>query len=163
MTKLSLSVILSFGAFLFLASLQVSLCWQQGFHAIKQNTFKRLSRGIIAPGIAISVAFTNPASLINFNVAPNVAVAADTASTSVFAGQYNDPNHPGCLRKITVKAGIVNIVGSDNIDGSNQWLIQAKEDAPGVMFVDFSPKGGPKDLLGTKFKLCERMIAMQHR
>ena len=27
-------------------------------------------------------------------------------------------------------------------------LIKAKEDFPGTIFVDFSPKGGPKDLLG---------------
>lgn len=27
-------------------------------------------------------------------------------------------------------------------------LIKAREDFPGTIFVDFSPKGGPKDLLG---------------
>ena len=73
-----------------------------------------------------------------------VAVAAE----SILAGQYDDPNHPGCLRKITVKDDVVTIIGSDNIDGSKQWVLKAKEDAPGVMFVDFSPKGGPPDLLG---------------
>lgn len=67
---------------------------------------------------------------------------------SVFEGQYNDPNHPGCLRKIVAKNNLVTIIGSDNIDGSNQWVIQAKEDFPGTIFVDFSSKGGPSDLLG---------------
>ena len=80
--------------------------------------------------------FTNPS--------PMVAVAAE----SVLSGQYDDPNHPGCLRKITVKYDIVTIIGSDNVDGSKQWVLKAKEDAPGVIFVDFSPKGGPSDLLG---------------
>jgi hypothetical protein len=47
-----------------------------------------------------------------------------------------------------VKDKLVTIVGSDNLDGSNQWVIKAKEDLPGTMFVDFSPKGGPSDLLG---------------
>ena len=47
-----------------------------------------------------------------------------------------------------MKDGIVSIIGSDNVDGSNQWIIKAKEDFPGTIFVDFSPKGGPSDLLG---------------
>lgn len=75
-------------------------------------------------------------------------VQAAYAADSVFVGSYNDPNHPGCLRKITAKGKEITIVGSDNIDGSNQWIIKAKEEYPGTIFVDFSPKGGPADLLG---------------
>ena len=78
----------------------------------------------------------------------NSYVAYAKTATSVFEGQYDDPNHPGCLRKITVKNNLVTIVGSDEVDGSNQWIIRAKEDFPGTIFVDFSPKGGPANLLG---------------
>lgn len=70
------------------------------------------------------------------------------AADSVFVGQYNDPNHPKCLRKITASGKDITIVGSDEIDGSKQWLLKATEDYPGTIFVDFSPKGGPPDLLG---------------
>ena len=45
------------------------------------------------------------------------------------------------MRKIVVKGKEVTIIGSDNPDGSNQFVIKAKEDYPGTIFVDFSPKG----------------------
>ena len=54
------------------------------------------------------------------------------ADESVFVGSYDDPNHPGCLRKITVKGKQVTIAGSDNIDGSKQWALKATEDYPGA-------------------------------
>lgn len=40
------------------------------------------------------------------------------------------------------------LLGSDNLDGSKPFTIMAKEDVPGAIFVDFSPKGGPPNLLG---------------
>ena len=70
------------------------------------------------------------------------------AAESVFVGNYNDPNHPGCLRKITVSGKDVTLIGSDELDGSSQWVLKATEDYPGTIFVDFSPKGGPENLLG---------------
>ena len=78
----------------------------------------------------------------------SIAVVNAKETKSVFEGQYNDPNHPGCLRKITSKGNIITIIGSDELDGSKQWVIQAKEDFPGTIFVDFTSKGGPPDLLG---------------
>ena len=51
-------------------------------------------------------------------------------------------------RKITNKGKIVTLTGSDNLDGSKPFIIMAKEDFPGTIFVDFSPKGGPPNLLG---------------
>lgn len=81
----------------------------------------------------------------HFSLSP---VQAAQAAESVFVGQYDDPNHPGCLRKITVKGKDVSILGSDEIDGSKQWSLRATEDYPGTIFVDFSPKGGPSNLLG---------------
>lgn len=72
---------------------------------------------------------------------------------SVFQGSYNDPNHPNCLRKVVVRGKDVTLVGSDSPDGMNQWVLKAKEDEPGKILVDFSPKGGPKNLLGEQFPL----------
>ena len=40
------------------------------------------------------------------------------------------------------------IEGSDQTDGSNKWTITAELVKPGQVTVDFSSKGGPKDLLG---------------
>ncbi len=102
------------------------------------------SKALAQAFIGTSLAFQGLNSIAPLNI--NVVYAAEAAS--VFEGKYNDPNHPGCLRKITVKDKNVKIIGSDNIDGSNQWTILAKEDLPGTIFVDFSPKGGPSNLLG---------------
>ena len=108
-------------------------------------TIPRLTSKVLAQAlVGSSIAFQGVSSIAPMNI--NIVHAAE--SVSVFEGKYNDPNHPGCLRKITVKDKNVKIIGSDNIDGSNQWIILAKEDLPGTMFVDFSPKGGPSNLLG---------------
>eukprot|EP00607_Mallomonas_marina_P008562 CAMPEP_0182418224 /NCGR_PEP_ID=MMETSP1167-20130531/2712_1 /TAXON_ID=2988 /ORGANISM="Mallomonas Sp, Strain CCMP3275" /LENGTH=161 /DNA_ID=CAMNT_0024592341 /DNA_START=117 /DNA_END=602 /DNA_ORIENTATION=+ len=100
-------------------------------------------------GSSAYLGFFSP--LIEFNMQQSVLVANAANpkdSKSVFEGLYNDPNHPGCFRKISVKGKDVTIIGSDELDGSKQWKIKAKEDYPGTIFVDFSPKGGPSDLLG---------------
>ena len=78
----------------------------------------------------------------------SVPAAFAKSESSIFDGNYNDPNHPGCLRKISSKAKEITIVGSDDINGSNQWVLKADEQMPGTIFVDFSPKGGPPNLLG---------------
>lgn len=99
----------------------------------------------IAAALVFATYAGNALESQHFSLSPvQVAQAAD----SVFVGQYDDPNHPGCLRKITVKGKDVSILGSDNVDGSKQWLLKATEDYPGTIFVDFSPKGGPSNLLG---------------
>ena len=67
--------------------------------------------------------------------------------SEIFIGDYNDPKHSGCLRKIFIENGAMFVLGSDNEDGSNEWKLEAKEEANGIL-VDFSKKGGPKDLLG---------------
>lgn len=53
-------------------------------------------------------------------VAPAIASEAKAVS-SIFTGSYDDPNHPGCLRKISAKGKDISIIGSDNLDGSSQW------------------------------------------
>ena len=139
------------GVSLAILAILVTLSCSQAWHlksssaAIAARKLLKKSAAPIIVGAAFALTgyealdtqcFTNPS--------PMVAVAAE----SVLSGQYDDPNHPGCLRKITVKDDIVTIIGSDNVDGSKQWVLKAKEDAPGVIFVDFSPKGGPKDFSG---------------
>lgn len=106
---------------------------------------KSLKVPAIVAGAVLSfgaISFTDA----TFNQNSNAAHAK--IATSIFVGEYNDPNHPGCLRKISVKGKDVTLIGSDDIDGSKQWRISATEDFPGTIFVDFSPKGGPKNLLG---------------
>ena len=56
-------------------------------------------------------------------VAPAMASEAKTV-LSIFTGSYDDPNHPGCLRKISAKGKDISIIGSDNLDGSNQWYFR---------------------------------------
>lgn len=108
------------------------------------NSFKfnaaRLGAGLAAASLAISPpAFVTGTA---YNNPLNIPVAQAVAPTkSIFVGEYDDPNHPGCMRKISAEGKTVTILGSDNKDGSKQWKLTAKEDFPGTIFVDFSPKG----------------------
>ena len=67
---------------------------------------------------------------------------------SVFDGTFSDPNHPNGFRRISVKKGVATIVGKDEPQDKKEWQLKASV-TPGTreMLVDFSPKGGPKDLL----------------
>ena len=93
---------------------------------------------------AASAAFVSAAIM----VAP---VAADAAP---FAGSYADPKHPNCKRVIEIGKGNTALVsGTDGspecpADGSGRvWNIEGKINNDEI-FIDFSPKGGPKDLIG---------------
>ena len=79
-------------------------------------------------------------------------VVADAAVN--FAGSYDDPNHPNCLREIVMLDAINAVVsGTDGApacppDGSGrEWKLPGKVDGDTIL-VDFTPKGGPKDLKG---------------
>ena len=66
-----------------------------------------------------------------------------------FSGEYSDPNHPGCRR--TVEAaddGSATISGTDT-PGGDVWTVNGKVNGDTIV-VDFSPKGGPKELTGKK-------------
>ena len=70
-------------------------------------------------------------------------------STSVFEGSFRDPNHPDGYRHITVSDGVATVKGCDG-PGKNEWcfvqpVIGGQQGTE--MVIDFSPKGGPKDLL----------------
>lgn len=126
--------------------LMLSLASIQGYNInnkfstqnIKSNIAKALIGGSLLTG-----------SMYYLPVLTNSVPAAFAKSeVSIFDGNYNDPNHPGCLRKISSKAKEITIVGSDDINGNKQWVLKAQEQMPGTIFVDFSPKGGPPNLLG---------------
>ena len=65
----------------------------------------------------------------------------------------SDPNHPNCLREITSLGTTATLAGTDGnpgcpVDGSGRkWELTGKIDNKDI-YVDFSPKGGPKDLKG---------------
>jgi hypothetical protein len=68
------------------------------------DSSKRIGSIIIASGITFFGAPLAYDALINHGQSiPASNFIAIAAETSVFDGLYNDPNHPGCLRKITSK------------------------------------------------------------
>ena len=65
------------------------------------------------------------------------------APTPSFSGKYDDPQHPGMLRKVSKSGKFLFITGTDE-DGSKFKLSGSIEGR--VLTVDFSPKGGPAAL-----------------
>ena len=77
-------------------------------------------------------------------------------SPRAFEGEYSDPNHPGCPRNLKVEGGRVIFTGADQTEGATE----CGEGTTGPSFeitgyligkdihMDFSPKGGPKNLVG---------------
>ena len=65
-------------------------------------------------------------------------------------GAYDDPNHPGCDRFVQVAddGTTAEVTGNDAEDGSKPWGPFATTITGTTVVVDFSPKGGPKDLTG---------------
>eukprot|EP00873_Tetraselmis_striata_P025642 jgi/Tetstr1/445906/TSEL_033535.t1 len=78
--------------------------------------------------------------------------AQPASATTVFAGVYNDPNHPGCPRTIDATGKIegVDPVPFRRGDGCTEgtklsppWTIQGKIDEDkGTIFIDFDQKDG---------------------
>ena len=70
---------------------------------------------------------------------------------NIHIGVYTDANHPDGFRKLTINDdNSVTIEGNDAGTGSVEWTLTGKLGAEkGSILIDFSPKGGPKDLLGT--------------
>eukprot|EP00534_Pseudo-nitzschia_fraudulenta_P003022 CAMPEP_0201125288 /NCGR_PEP_ID=MMETSP0850-20130426/20485_1 /ASSEMBLY_ACC=CAM_ASM_000622 /TAXON_ID=183588 /ORGANISM="Pseudo-nitzschia fraudulenta, Strain WWA7" /LENGTH=92 /DNA_ID=CAMNT_0047393219 /DNA_START=110 /DNA_END=388 /DNA_ORIENTATION=+ len=68
-----------------------------------------------------------------------------------FSGEYSDPNHPGCKRTVTAVGGgdgDVTVSGTD-APGGAVWEVGGTTDGASIV-VDFSPKGGPSNLTGTR-------------
>jgi len=71
-----------------------------------------------------------------------------------FSGSYGDPNHPNCLREVqVVSPSLADVTGTDGTpgcppDGSGRkWSLTGKIEGDSIL-IDFSPKGGPKNLKG---------------
>ena len=81
-----------------------------------------------------------------------------TENASVFNGKYSDPNHPGCLRGIervrsTTKAKVFGEDGTPGCQADGQketkkWELEGELRGENEILIDFSKKGGPKNLLG---------------
>lgn len=99
---------------------------------------------------------------------PASATAAKTGGANPFTGDYNDPNHPECLRQVKVVGAplkgdgtrspypVIEIVGYDGNGGKvcterptrdDLWKVEGTIKGPNTAFIDFSPKGGPDKLL----------------
>merc|ERR1719223_1122857 len=107
--------------------------------------------------------------------APEQAQAAPirTGASNPLTGEYDDPNHPNCLRSVKVVGAplradgtrppnpIIEVIGYDgNGSGkmcsetdrptrSDLWKIEGKMKSNTVAALDFSPKGGPAGVTGT--------------
>ena len=74
----------------------------------------------------------------------------------VFVGRYSDPKHPGCAREIAAGSsgatlavrGADGTPGCSNGEDQREWSLEGVVRGEGEILIDFSPKGGPKDLLG---------------
>ena len=113
------------------------------------------------------------APLAAFAPAAANAVSAKTGLSSPFTGEYDDPKHPGCLRSVKVvgakvgpdgrkqrnptayvsgvdrlpKGGPNTCTGTPSLD--DVWKLEGKVSEDGLsIFIDFGPKGGPRDMLG---------------
>ena len=95
--------------------------------------------------------------------------ALKTGAASIFTGDYDDPNHPGCLRQVKVVGAplradgtrsaypVIEVTGfdgkgesamcSDRPAREDLWKIQGKLKSNTEATIDFSPKGGPENLL----------------
>ena len=84
----------------------------------------------------------------------------DRYGTSSLAGDYDDPNHPQCLRKIRIRVHdktTAIVSGTDGTPGCHpngagrEWVVHGRI-APDhtTIVVDFSSKGGPPALKGVK-------------
>ena len=86
----------------------------------------------------------------------------DGSPDSRFAGVYTDPNHPGCRRQIRVQIHSAIVTGEDGDPGcppkdpskDSHWRLLGKIISDTEILVDFSSKGGPKDLEGKWCRGC---------
>ena len=75
------------------------------------------------------------------------APGSGSAAGIRFAGTYNDPLHPGCTRKIVLAGGNIIVTGTDE-PGGKEWKLKGKTYTEyKAVVIDFSPKGGPKEVI----------------
>jgi len=96
----------------------------------------------------IQKAFATAGVSAALTVSPLVSHAGEP-----FAGSYADPKHPNCKRAIEVTGNVASLSGTDGTpgcppDGSGRvWKLEGSVKGSNIL-VDFTPKGGPANLLG---------------
>ena len=103
-------------------------------------------------GAALAVALTLASDARAVDAAPVV----DRARTSAFAGRYADKKHPGCYREIFADGVVAGEDGDPGCAGTASRALARAWRLGGTIgvddrsiFIDFSPKGGPANLLGS--------------
>ncbi|EEC51751.1 predicted protein [Phaeodactylum tricornutum CCAP 1055/1] len=87
-------------------------------------------------------------------VATTPLVADAVSFSDKYSGFYNDPKHPGCERLITASGASASISLRDGTPGCNKGEKTKKykvvgEIAGDKITVDFSGKGGPRNIEGS--------------
>ena len=126
------------------------------------------SKRSIGPVAALASSNDNCTSSVTFkSIAAATAVGAlltlataggASAAPSAFVGEYADPKHPGCLRSISGEGSVLDVTGTDGTPGcangekQKPWSLKGEivkiPSKETEILIDFSPKGGPKNLLG---------------
>lgn len=113
------------------------------FNPISQNIHTSTSELASTRRDILSNAFAAAAATLL--VSPNGAMAADVGS---FQGVYSDPKHPKGYRVLVSKGkSAANMELSDGEKDSKVFNLPVKVKGSNLTF-DFSPKGGPKDVVG---------------
>ena len=116
---------------------------------------------VAAAAAAVVVTTTTTASVASayvpgFFAAEASAATGETpgATTSAFAHRYADPKHPGCYREIFADGVVRGEDGDPGCDGKKNVRSWALRGTIGVgddtIFIDFSPKGGPANMVGER-------------
>jgi hypothetical protein len=130
----------------------------------QMTRFSAMAGLLLVSAMTTTDAWVNtPSSPQNFGKAAAMASLMTVIATSPmaanaatdFTGSYADPFHPFCLREITQVTGsaAATVSGTDGTpgcppDGSGKaWNLVGKVEGDNIL-VDFTPKGGPKDLKG---------------
>lgn len=89
-------------------------------------------------------------NLKTFSSVITAAASSITESAEPFEGRFSDPMHPEGYRVVTVdkSSKVATIRGRDDPKDASEWEVKGiiSETDGNSMSVDFSPKGGPKDL-----------------
>jgi hypothetical protein len=111
------------------------------------------------------------AALVVANPRLASAATAKTGASSPFQGDYDDPNHPECLRQVKVVGAplradgsrsaypVIEVTGydgkgdspvcSDRPTRADLWKVTGTVKSKNTAVIDFSPKGGPSNLMAT--------------
>lgn len=89
--------------------------------------------------------------LLAFIMTQSINLNANTTKFLPFLDAL-DPNHPGCPRLVSIEGNKALVSGADGNPGcltgnGTPWNLEGKVEGDNI-FIDFSPKGGPKDFTG---------------